>query len=68
MTDAELELAEKLFRNPPSAAFGAELGLRLVAIVRELKAKAVEVPAVPVVAPAAPTPPESPKAKAKKEK
>lgn len=37
MTDEELEHIERLLKHPPSASLPAELGLRLVAEVRELK-------------------------------
>lgn len=38
MTDEELEHIERLLKHPPSASLPAELGLRLVAEVRETKA------------------------------
>lgn len=45
MTDKELDAAEALFRNPPSASIDRELALRVVAYAKEMN-RAVSLPAV----------------------
>lgn len=40
MTDAELDAAESLFRNPPSASIDRELALKVLAHARSLRAPA----------------------------
>lgn len=73
MREDELEAAEALFRNPPSASIDRELALRVLAYARELKrhvivahedSPSVLVPPAPV-SEAAPTPPATPAAKRK---
>lgn len=74
MREDELEAAEALFRNPPSASIDRELALRVLAYARELKrhvivahenSPSVLVPPAPVAVEAAPTPPAAPAAKRK---